>query len=272
MIIHGGVKYWAVIFRGARGKGWWTVLFNFTVILNFNVKLSYLSIFIFWSWVSLCMSCRYCNKFNAQLYNLWFCSPNNGGAATKVFQCNRSCLLFVDFSLYLASRFIGNLGWIGVCEIRVKKGVEGSERVSGSDKYVSDETSIVSFIEFSSPWVKACAIQNGRCSVVAGGLKRLSLICLDVGGGGGWTWIFSGNVRCVLLYWSMWGTLNCTARNVYWVCCRWVSYAELNSAFLWISIWSWWISCLLFMNNYYDEQFVYWFRACFGFDFGVLLF
>ena len=46
-------------------------------------------------------------------------------------------MLFVEFSLYLASRFIGKFGGIGVCEIGVKEGVEGSERVSGSD--VSDE-------------------------------------------------------------------------------------------------------------------------------------
>ena len=36
------------------------------------------------------------------------------------------------------------------------------------------------FIKFGSPWVKACVIQNGRCSVVAGGLKWFSLICSDV--------------------------------------------------------------------------------------------
>ena len=63
----------------------------------------------------------------------------------------------------------------------MKEGVEGSERVSGSDKDVSDETSIGSFTKFGSPWVKACVIQNGRCSVVAGGLKGFSMICSDVG-------------------------------------------------------------------------------------------
>ena len=63
----------------------------------------------------------------------------------------------------------------------VKFEVERSERVSGSDKDVSDETSFGSFTKFLSPWVKACVIQNGRCSVVAGGLKGFSLICSDVG-------------------------------------------------------------------------------------------
>ena len=56
-------------------------------------------------------------------------------------------MLFVEFSLYLASRFIGKFGGFGVCAIGVKEGVERSERVSGSDKYVSDETSIGSFIK-----------------------------------------------------------------------------------------------------------------------------
>ena len=90
-------------------------------------------------------------------------------------------MLFVEFSLYLASRFVGKIGGIGVCEIGVKEGVKGSERVSGSDKDVSDETSIGSFIRFGSPWVKACVIQNGRRSVVVGGLKGFSLICSGVG-------------------------------------------------------------------------------------------
>ena len=90
-------------------------------------------------------------------------------------------MLFVKFSRYLASRFIEKFGGVGVCEIGVKEGFEGSERVSGSDRDVSDETSIGSFIKFGSPWVKACVIQNGRYSVVAGGLKGFSLICSDVG-------------------------------------------------------------------------------------------
>ena len=94
------------------------------------------------------MSCRYCNLFSAQLCNL--CCPNNGRGATNVFQSNRSCMLFVEFSLYLASRFVGKFEGKGVCEIGVKEGVEGSERNSGSDKDVSDETSIGSFTNFGS--------------------------------------------------------------------------------------------------------------------------
>ena len=93
-------------------------------------------------------------------------------------------MLFVEFYLYLASRLIGKFGGIVVCEIEVNEGVEGSERISVRDKNVSDETSIgsfIKFVKFGSPWVKACVIQNGRCSVVAGGLKWFSLICSEVG-------------------------------------------------------------------------------------------
>ena len=64
-------------------------------------------------------------------------------------------MLCVEFSRYLASRFIGKFGGVGVCEIGVKEGVEGSERVSVSDKDVSDEASVGSFIKFGSPWVLA---------------------------------------------------------------------------------------------------------------------
>ena len=90
-------------------------------------------------------------------------------------------MLFVEFSLYLASKFIGRFGGNGGCEVGIREGVHGSERVSGSNKDKSDETFFWSFIKFGLPWVKACAIQNGRCSVVVGGLKGFSLICSDVG-------------------------------------------------------------------------------------------
>ena len=85
-------------------------------------------------------------------------------------------MVFVEFSLYLASRFIEKFVGNGVCEIRVRECIEGSKRISGSDEDVSDETSIESL-----NLVKACVIQNGRCTVVAGGLKGFSLICSDVG-------------------------------------------------------------------------------------------
>ena len=37
--------------------------------------------------------------------------------ATIVFQSNRSCMFFVEFSLYLASRFVVKFGENGDCEI-----------------------------------------------------------------------------------------------------------------------------------------------------------
>ena len=46
-------------------------------------------------------------------------------------------MLSVEFSLYMASRFIGKFGGNGVCEIGVKEGIEGGQKVSGSDKDVS---------------------------------------------------------------------------------------------------------------------------------------
>ena len=82
---------------------------------------------------------------------------------------------------YPASRFVGKFEGNGVREILLKERVEGSESVSGSDKVVSDETSIGSFTKFGSPWVITCVFQYGRCSVVAGGLKEFSRICSDVG-------------------------------------------------------------------------------------------
>ena len=60
-------------------------------------------------------------------------------------------MLFVEFSLYLASRFMGKFGEIIVCENGVNESVEGSERVLGSDKDESDGNSIGSFIKFGSP-------------------------------------------------------------------------------------------------------------------------
>ena len=60
-------------------------------------------------------------------------------------------MLLVEFSLYLASRFVGKFGGNGVVAICPNGGVEGSESVSGSDKVVSDETSMGFFTKFGSP-------------------------------------------------------------------------------------------------------------------------
>ena len=60
------------------------------------------------------------------------------------------------------------------------EGVEGSERVFGSDRDISDEISLGSFTKFGSPYVKACIIQCGRCCVEIGGLKQFSRFCWDM--------------------------------------------------------------------------------------------
>ena len=74
-----------------------------------------------------------------------------------MFQSNRRCMLLIEFFLYLTLRFVGKLGGNGVCEIWVKDGVKGSERICGSDEVVSDETSIKSLCHpiwemFCSSW------------------------------------------------------------------------------------------------------------------------
>ena len=71
--------------------------------------------------------------------------------ATNVFQSNRGVTLLVRCSLYLLSKFVGKFGGNDVVDVRLIEGVEGSERVSGSDKGVSDEISIGSFTKFGSP-------------------------------------------------------------------------------------------------------------------------
>ena len=68
-------------------------------------------------------------------------------------------MLFIEFFLYLASRFVGKFEGKGIGKIGVKEGVEGSERISGSDKDVLDETSIGSITKFGSPWAKTCVTQ-----------------------------------------------------------------------------------------------------------------
>ena len=69
---------------------------------------------------------------------------------TNVFQSNRRGTLMVNCSLYLLCKVKGKLGGndVVVCLIEV---VEGSERVSRSDKDVSNEISIGSFTKFGSP-------------------------------------------------------------------------------------------------------------------------
>ena len=56
--------------------------------------------------------------------------------------------------------------------------VDGSERVSGIDREVSDDRSLGSFTKFGSPWVKTCVIQYVE---VGGGFKGFSRFFWEVG-------------------------------------------------------------------------------------------
>ena len=59
-------------------------------------------------------------------------------------------MLLVEFSLYLVSRFVGKCGGNGNVMICPNDGVVGTESVSDSDKYMSDETPMGSFTKFGS--------------------------------------------------------------------------------------------------------------------------
>ena len=98
-----------------------------SMISNFDVRLSCVSNCMLCSCISLWISCRYCNLFSAQLCNLLLLcsSPNNGGGATNVFQSNRKCMLFVEFSLYLASRFVGKFEEVGFVRFDLTKKLKG---------------------------------------------------------------------------------------------------------------------------------------------------
>ena len=158
------------------------MLFNLTVISNFNCKLFCWSICILCSRMSSWMSCRYCSLLSAQLWSrlLSGCCPNNGGGAVNVFQSSLKGIVVDDCSRYLASRLFGKFKLKGVGEIWLMDGVDGSDNVSGSDEdVVSEEISIGSLVKFGSPCVNECVVQYG--DVWFGGLKGFSRICSDVG-------------------------------------------------------------------------------------------
>ena len=68
-----------------------------------------------------------------------------------MFQSNRRGVILVKCSLYISFIFVRKFGGNHVVDICLIEGVEGSERVSGSDRDVSDEISIGSFTKFGSP-------------------------------------------------------------------------------------------------------------------------
>ena len=81
-------------------------------------------------------------------------------------------MAFVEFSLYLASRFIGNFGGIVFVNLELKKVLREVKEFQVVTKMFQIKMSIGSFFKFGSPWVKSCVIQNGRCSVAAWGIKK----------------------------------------------------------------------------------------------------
>ena len=87
-------------------------------------------------------------------------------------------MLFVEFSLYLASRFVGKFEGKGVWEIGVKEGVDGSERVIKMCQMKRLLDHLLNLVRLEE---KICVIQKGSCSVVVGGLKGFSQIFSDVG-------------------------------------------------------------------------------------------
>ena len=103
-----------------------------------------------------------------------------GGGAINVFQSHRRGILLLKSFLYLSSNFVGKtIGNVVVEVWLVVEGVEGSDRVSGSDKMVSDEISFGSFTKFGSHCVKVCVNQCGRRCVEVRGLNGFSRTCSD---------------------------------------------------------------------------------------------
>ena len=169
VVINGGGKEWAVIVGGSNGNECWTMLFSFTENSNFSVRLLGCSIWMLSSCISLWISCRYCNLFNAQLWNLLlsWCWPNNDGGATNVFQSNRSGIFWDDCSWYHESRLVGKFRQNVDGDIWLKEGVEGKESVSGNvDSVVSNETSVGLLTKFGSPWGYLFVTQYGGRSMV----------------------------------------------------------------------------------------------------------
>ena len=83
---------------------------------------------------------------------------------------------------YLSSKFVGKLRANVVVGVRlIVDGVEGRNRVSDSDREVSDEIHTGSITKFCSPWVNEYVIQCGRrCDEVGGGgIKNTFIVGVD---------------------------------------------------------------------------------------------
>ena len=60
---------------------------------------------------------------------------------------------------------------------------DGSDRVSGNDREVSDEIFVGSFTKLGSLWENLCEVQFGSLCDEMEGVKRFSRICSEVGVG-----------------------------------------------------------------------------------------
>ena len=104
------------------------------------------------------------------------------GGAAKMFQSKRKGVFVLCNLRYLSSSWLGKfVGKVVDGVWPVTEGVDGSDRISGNDKEVSDEMSMWSFTKFVSSWENVCVIQGGYFCDEVGGLKDFSQICSKVG-------------------------------------------------------------------------------------------
>ena len=123
--------------------------------------------------ISLWVSCLNCKRFSSHLCCLLLsrCWPTREGGATNVSQSNFRGILGAKSSRYRSSKIVGKFrGKVVVGVWFVVERVEGGERISGTDREVSDDRSLGSFSKLGPPWVNTCVIQCGR-RCFGGGLK-----------------------------------------------------------------------------------------------------
>ena len=133
------------IFGGERGNGRFTKWFSFTVISNLRVKLCWVRTWILFYCITLWILCLYCSLLSAQLCSRLLSSswPKRREGARKEFQSEHRGVFVLRSSPFLSVYWLGFfVGKVADGVWPVTEGVDGSNRVSGSDKEVSDEMSI----------------------------------------------------------------------------------------------------------------------------------
>ena len=85
-----------------------------------------------------------------------------------------ACIFTLWFTISIGGKVVDGV-W------PVTEGVDESDKVSGSDKEVSDEISIGSASKFGSTWKNNRVIQCGSLCDEVGGLKGFSGTCSEVG-------------------------------------------------------------------------------------------